>query len=234
MHPQHRILLGQIQKHQRKRDHGQANDSYLSSSHHYYDVSVPERRRISKDWVKANGSISDGVFVAVLESLFHGKSHEEKTLASILLAYHKTGRGKIGPKHLSGWLDHLVGWAEIDSLCAGVYPADEVLADWKAWQAFLRRLARDRNINKRRAALVFLTGPARTSGDPRIAALGFEVIDRLKSEREIIVTKAVSWLLRSLVQHHKKDVARYLASNRSTLPAIAVRETERKIRTGRK
>ena len=234
MHPQHRILLAQIQKHQRKRDHGQANDSYLSSGHHYYDVSVPERRRISKEWIKQNRAIADNAFAAVLESLFRGKSHEEKTLACILLADHKAGRSKIGPKQLNTWLNHLVGWAEIDSLCAGVYPADEVLAGWKTWQTFISKLARDRNINKRRAALVFLTGPARTSGDTRIATVGFEVIDRLKSEREIIITKAVSWLLRSLVQHHKKDVARYLASNGSTLPAIALRETQRKIRTGRK
>lgn len=234
MHQHHKALLAEIRKHQRKRDHGQANDSYLSSGHHYYDVSVPERRRISKDWVKANRSIADSAFVAVLESLFRGKSHEEKTLACILLADHRVGRGTIGTKQLNAWLDHLVGWAEIDSLCAGVYPAEELLADWTAWQAFIRKLARDKNINKRRAALVFLTGPARTSGDPRIAALGFEVIDRLKSEREIIITKAVSWLLRSLVQHHKKEVARYLASNANALPAIAVRETERKIRTGRK
>lgn len=234
MNKHHEALLDEIQKHQRKRNHSQANDSYLSSGHRYYDVSVPERRRLSKDWVKANNAIPQKAFRAVLDSLFRGKSHEEKTVACLLLAYHSDHRARIGPKELDAWLEHLVGWAEIDSLCQSTYPAEEVLINWKAWQALIRKLARDKNINKRRAALVFLTGPARTSNDPRILALALETIERLKSEREIIITKAVSWLLRSLVENHKRNVAQYIARNRASLPAIAVRETERKIKTGRK
>jgi hypothetical protein len=42
-------------------------------------------------------------------------------------------------------------------------------------------------------ALVFLTAPVRYSGDKRLADLGFEVIHMLQHEREIIITKAVSW-----------------------------------------
>jgi 3-methyladenine DNA glycosylase AlkD len=234
MNKHHAALLADIQKHQRKRRHSQANDSYLSSGHHYYDVSVPDRRRLSKDWLKQNKSIPHREFLTVVDSLVRGRSHEEKTVACILLACHATGRNEVGVKQLSGWLDHLVGWAEIDSLCAGVYPPEEILSDWASWQAFVRRLARDRNINKRRAALVFLTGPARVSADERIASLAFEVVDRLKGEREIIITKAISWLLRNLVQFHKKEVAQYIARNKDLLPAIAVRETARKIKTGRK
>ena len=230
----HAQLFAQLQKHQRRRKHSQANDSYLSSGHHYYDVSVPERRRMAKEWVKQNKAIPHIEFAAVLDSLVRGKSHEEKTIACILLAYHQSGRREIEVKRLDGWLDHLVGWAEVDSLCAGVYPAEEILSDWKSWQAFIRRLARDKNINKRRAALVFLTGPARVSPDERIASLAFEVVDRLKGEREIIITKAISWLLRNLAQNHKIEVAQYIEKNRASLPSIAVRETTRKIKTGRK
>jgi 3-methyladenine DNA glycosylase AlkD len=234
MNKHHKWLLAEIVKQQRKRAHTQANDSYLSSGHLYYDVSVPARRRLAKAWLKENKAIAGHEFSAVLDSLYRGKSHEEKTVASILLALNRAGRESVGTKTLDDWLDHLVGWAEIDSLCAGVYPADEILSDWNSWKTFIRKLARDKNINKRRAALVFLTGPARTSDDERIAGLAFEVIDRLKSEREIIITKAVSWLLRNLVQHRRREVAQYIARNRVALPAIAVRETERKIKTGRK
>lgn len=100
--------------------------------------------------------------------------------------------------------------------------------------AICPNLSRDRNINKRRAALVFLTGPVRYSDDERIVALAFEIIDTLKPERDIMITKAVSWLLRSMVQHHKRAVAAYIKENRNSLPAVAVRETSRKIATGRK
>lgn len=177
--------------------------------------------------------IPDAEFLAILESLYRGKSHEEKTLASFLLWYHRAVRGSIGPTELNAWLDHLVGWAEIDSLCT-IFTADEILANWSEWERFIRALARDSNINKRRAALVFLTAPVRQSDDKRIAGLGFSIVEALKPERDIIITKAVSWLLRSIVQHHKRAVSAYIKKNRQSLPAIAVRETTRKIATGRK
>jgi 3-methyladenine DNA glycosylase AlkD len=229
----HRALLAGLKEHRRKRVHSQANDSYVGSGHLYYDVSVPVRRTLAKKWLKENRSITDSEFLAVVGSLFRGKSHEEKTLASILLAYHRSGRKAVGLKQLNAWLDHLVGWAEIDSLCT-IFTADEILADRREWERFIAALARHRNINKRRAALVFLTGPIRRSEDKQLAELGFRTIEVLKSERAIIITKAVSWLLRSMVTHHKRAVAAYIKENHHSLPAIAVRETSRKIATGRK
>jgi len=239
--PHHILLIAGLEKHRRNRAHSQANDSYLSSGHHYYDVSVPTLRTLAKAWLKTNGDIPDAEFIAVLDALYRGKSYEEKVLASILLSYHRTGPGTIGPKLLDSWLDHLVGWAEIDSLCVCSSSAsrrnfteDEMLDDWSEWVRFIRKLSRDKNINKRRAALVFLTVPIRYSEDKRLAALGFEVIEELKPERHIMITKAVSWLLRSMVRHHARAVAAYVRENRHSLPAIAVRETTRKITTGRK
>ena len=239
--PHHKLLIAGLEKHRRNRAHSQANDSYLSSGHRYYDVSVPTLRTLAKAWLKTNGGIPDTEFLAVLDRLYRGKSYEEKVLASILLSYHRTGPGTIRPKLLDGWLDHLVGWAEIDSLCVCSLSAarrnfteDEILNDWSAWVRFIRKLSRDQNINKRRAALVFLTVPIRYSADNRLAALGFEVIEKLKPERHIMITKAVSWLLRSMARHHERAVAAYVRENQHSLPAIAVRETTRKITTGRK
>lgn len=234
MHPHHKVLLASLEKHRRNRVHSQANDSYLSSGHRYYDVSVPSLRTLAKAWLKENKGVPDAEFLATLDGLYGGRSYEEKVLASILLSYHRAGRGTIGTKQLGAWLDGLVGWAEIDSLCASAFTADEIVANWPEWKRFIRTLSRDKNINKRRAALVFLTTPGRKSDDERLAALAFETIEALKQERDIIITKAVSWLLRSMVLLHKRAVSAYIKENRRSLPAIAVRETTRKIATGRK
>jgi 3-methyladenine DNA glycosylase AlkD len=230
----HKVLLAALRKNRRIRAHSQANDSYLSSGHHYYDVSIPTLRAIAKTWLKENKDIPNEQFLALLNCLYRGRSYEEKVLAGILLSYHRAGRRTIGPKQLDAWLDHVVGWAEIDSLCQNAFTADEMIADWHGWERFIGNLSRDENINKRRAAPVFLTTPVRDSDDERLASLAFQTVETLKSEREIIITKALSWLLRSMVKHHKPMVASYVKARRDSLPAIAVRETIRKIQTGRK
>src|SRR5512143_1066816 len=107
-----------------------------------------------------------------------------------------------------------------------------MLAHWKSWKALLTAFAKDDNIHKRRAALVLLTKPLRESDDPRLAALAFSNVDRLKAEKHILITKAVSWILRSLIKHHPTAVSNYLDANEGGLPKIAVRETRHKLVEG--
>ncbi len=112
------------------------------------------------------------------------------------------------------WLDRVVGWDEVDALCANAFQADDFLAAWPLWSAWLTRLAADANTHKRRASLVLLTGPVRRSDDARLAELAFANIAVLQSERPILITKAVSWLLRSLVARHRGAVIGYLEAHR--------------------
>ena len=234
----HTFILSELKKIAGKRGTSQSSsDSYISSGHVYYDISVPERRRISKEWLKANGKIFAADFLKTLDFLYKGPSHDEKTVASILLGLSPEFRKKVTVKKLDQWLGHLVGWAEIDTLCQNVFTANEVLGNWKGpqgWEAFLRKLSKDKNMNKRRASIVFLVGPVGYSSDKRPVKLGFELVDKLKHEKHILITKAISWLLRSMVKLHKADVAAYVEKNKESLPKIAVRETLVKIKTGRK
>ena len=82
--------------------------------------------------------------------------------------------------------------------------------------------------------MVLLTGPVKQSSDPRPMELAFVVLDTLKRERIVLISKAVSWLLRALVEHHADVVGSYVDSNEGVLPAIATRETRVKLRTGTK
>jgi 3-methyladenine DNA glycosylase AlkD len=213
---------------------GQHNDSYSGSGHPFFNVSAPELRRIGRAWLAARRKADDADLLAVVTSLFVGEAYEEKVLAAVLLAANARMR-RLGTAALAdAWLGHLQGWAEIDSLCASVFGPDEMEVDWPAWRGLVRRLGRDANINRRRAALVLLTRPTRLSSDPRYRDLALEIIEQLKAERPILITKAVSWLLRSMAGHHGAAVAAYLDANAATLPAVAVRETRTKLRTGTK
>ena len=168
---------------------GQQNDSYTGSGHPFFNVSAPELRRIGRAWLAARRKADDAALVGVVSRLFIGAAYEEKVLAAILLGANARMRRLGTPALTDGWLDELQGWAEIDSLCASVFGPDEMEADWPGWRDLIRRLAKDANINRRRAALVLLCRPARLSPDPRYRDLAFEVIEQLKAERPILITE---------------------------------------------
>jgi 3-methyladenine DNA glycosylase AlkD len=200
----------------------------------FFCVSVPRLRRIVRAWLAAHRQGPDGELLAMTDRLFRGEAFEEKLVGAIMLQTTPQIQAQVTPAIVDRWLDDLRGWAEIDSLCASGFWAEALAADWPSWRALVEWLAGDPNINKRRAALVLLTAPTRRSDDLRFADLAFEVVERLKDERPILITKAVSWLLRSMAPRHGAAVGAYLAANAASLPAIAVRETRTKLTTGTK
>jgi 3-methyladenine DNA glycosylase AlkD len=82
--------------------------------------------------------------------------------------------------------------------------------------------------------LALLCSPVRYAHDPGISKTAFQIIDRLKNEDAILITKAISWLLRSMVKLYKGEVQNYVDANGDTLPKIAVRETKTVLLTGKK
>ena len=236
MHPEHSALLDDLRKAARPIHHDRPpqNDSYGGSGRPFFNVSVPDRRAIIKRWLAGHKTITADAFFAVIDSLTQGQSHEEKTLAGMLVAANRKARPLVSTRDIDRWLGRLNGWAEVDTWCQNLFTADDMLADWLAWRGLIDQLSRDANINKRRAALVLLNGPVHYSPDPRFRDLAFTVLERLKPERPILITKAVSWLLRSMITQHRDAVVAYLAANETSLPAIALRETRTKLKTGTK
>jgi 3-methyladenine DNA glycosylase AlkD len=151
-----------------------------------------------------------------------------------LLGYLPAVRKKVSMKQLDSWLDQLVGWAEVDALCQNIFQPEELLENWSVWSTFLSKLSKSNNIQKRRASLVLLTGPTWKSGDQRLHKHAYAIIDHLKHEPDILITKAISWLLRSMADTCPNEVSQYLKQNFDSLPKIAVRETKKKLETGKK
>jgi 3-methyladenine DNA glycosylase AlkD len=237
VHAEHRKLLRRIQAlgdAPQVAPEGRQNDSYGSSGRPFYGLPVPARRRIARDWLRQHAALRPDEILDVVESLFGGESHEEKTLAALMLGYSPRTRERVRPADVERWLAQLNGWAEIDSLCQSMFTAEELLARFRPWHAAIRKFSKLASPTYRRAALVLLTGPVRSCDDPRLRELAFEVIERTQHDRSILLAKAISWLLRSMVDHHAPAVRRYLAANAATLPKIAIRETRTKLDTGRK
>lgn len=234
MNKYHQEILEEIKDKASGGGYSSLPKNYNGTTHLEHGLTVPAHRQIVKDWIKKHPDLTLPEFIELLNSLFLGESMDEKTTGGKVLEYLPKLRAQVDPNLVDTWLDDLVGWAEIDSFCYGNFTASDLLSKWGIWQELINKLSENGNISKRRASLVFLTEPVRESDDKRLFDLSFEIIDRLKIEKGILITKAISWLLRSLIKNHRLEVEVYLKQNTDTLPKIAIRETIRKIRTGRK
>ena len=230
----HQQILHQIKKNAGKSTAHTFLDSYLGNSHFRYPISAPLLRRIAKEWMNDHRDLAAGDFASLLTALIEAASGTEKSMAGILLDYATPDQRKFKPALFDQWLDHLEGWAEIDALCTGRYSATEVVNQWNKWKPLLVKFSKSKNINKRRASIVFFCSPLSKVESKEISQTALEIVDTLKDEREVLITKAISWILRSMVRYNRKMVEIYLKENSASLPKIALRETLVKLETGKK
>jgi len=209
-------------------------NSYLGNEHPRYAITAPVLRKIAKEWMRDHQDLDVSDFAELLTSLIQGESSTEKWIAGMLMDYATKPQRKFDPAVFDRWLDHLEGWAEVDAVCTGDYTKTQVPLQIDQWKKLLVKFSKDKNINKRRASLVLLCAPVRYSDHEKLVEIALKNIDRLKSEKEGLITKAISWLLRSLIKLHRPALVRYLKENKESLPGIAVRETMVKLKTGTK
>lgn len=172
--------------------------------------------------------------VEILNQLVNCERYEEKVSIGTILSSRSKIRKLITPAHINEWLNHLNGWAEIDNLCQGIFLPEEILANWAEWKKYLLKWSLDTNISKRRASLVLLTMPISKNPDPKLLEVALQNINQLTLEKNILITKAISWLMRDMISFHRAEVESLLVKMANQLPKIAIRETKRKLETGRK
>jgi 3-methyladenine DNA glycosylase AlkD len=234
LHTYHNEILEEIEKHIADDSVPLERDGfrYIGTTKSVYFLRAADFRRIFIDFAKRHPDLTTTEFVALLDTLSLGKTYNEFAAVGLLLGVYPKLRVVLDPHSLDRWLAHAEGWAEVDVICQLNFTADEVLANWETWKDLLTAFAESENTCKRRASLVLLTKPLRESDDSRLADLAFANTDKLKGEKDKLIAKAVSWILRSLIKYHRTEVEQYLDVNAATLPRIAVRETRRKLTEG--
>lgn len=230
----HHEILQLIQQHSGRATQHTFLDGYLGNDHPRYAISAPVLRKIAKEWMREHRHLTAKDFAAVIDSFIKGPSSTEKCMAGILLDSSTKEQRSFDPKLFDKWLDHLVGWAEIDSVCTGKYTITEITGQWKTWKTLINKFSKSKNINKRRASLVLFCSPLRKINDERLVNHALAIVERLKHEKEIIITRAISWILRSMDKFYREKLELYMKVNYDSLPKIAVRETMKKLKTGLK
>jgi len=198
-----------------------------------YGVRVPRLREIARNWWRAHRKIARDDLLAIVEALWAGGSREERQLAIFLLERYKRWIPDLTWTHFDRWRRDLDNWETTDGMAQWVF-GRWLLADPAARLHHLHDLIADADVWSRRLALVATVWLNRGRKDLSFPDLTLELVDRVKDERQPMITKAVSWALRGLIPKHPKQVAAYLDANREMLPAHAVREVDNKLRTGLK
>jgi len=236
MNPHHANLLDQFKTIARDRGtEGQRPEHIeLGIDRICYGLRNPDRREIMLTWIKAHKDLSYDDWLALCDSLYHGDSYEERCASQTLLDKYPKYRRQLPLSQLDSWLGQLEGWAEVDTTCQSIFTHKDLLSDWDAWGTFLETLSQDDNMNKRRASLVLLVRPVSKSDDDRLLKQMFANVERLKHEDHKLITKAISWVLREASRQHHGAISAYIDENADSLPAIAVRETRKKLETGKK
>lgn len=209
-------------------------DGYGGHDDESLHLRVPTVRKIAKKFVKEKQDLTVKQWIELLHLLSLGKFTEEKEMVGKLLESNSELRKSINPREIENILPQLEGWSQVDSLCQSVFRGEEMLDRWEPWKKTIINLSESKNLNKKRASLVLLTTPVRQSDDERLLELAFSRIQKLKTENNKLVTKAISWLLREMIKNHQDKVKKFLHQNEGSLPSIAVREVRNKLITGKK
>jgi 3-methyladenine DNA glycosylase AlkD len=116
-------------------------------------------------------------------------------------------------------------WDYVDVL-ASHHLGDVLRADRRRTAPLMRRWARDRDMWKRRAAILC---QIRFRGETDLDLL-YDCIAPNVGDREFFIRKAIGWALRSYAWTDPREVTRYVREHEGTLSALSRREALKNVK----
>jgi 3-methyladenine DNA glycosylase AlkD len=198
---------------------------YLKSPFDFYGVSVPQIRRIAKDFRAANRRTSKSVLWGLCQTLWAGSFHEERALAIFLLDEYRALLDYSDMPSLEEMLRGSVNWDQVDEI--SVHLVGAVLErDQRAFE-YLQKWRRDGNFWMRRASLLSqLLLFRRGRGD---RALFYALAREMMEEKEFFIRKAIGWVLRDISRREPEEVFRFVAENKPRMSGVTLREATRRL-----
>ncbi len=205
----------------------------IPSSLEVHGLRVFEIRKIVRSWRSQHKDIDLDDLLALVEALWAGPSREERLVALELLQHYPDSIPQLTWEHFDRWRRDLDSWELTDVLGLGVLgvwvAAEQEHRAWHLWD-----LIADQDVWSRRLGVVGGIGLNRALQTVESATLVLEMVDQVKEDRHPMITKAVSWTLRTLGTRHSDTVLAYLEANEEVLARHVVREVTNKLTTGRK
>ena len=193
---------------------------------------VPELRRVRRDLSRRVRHQPAQSVVALAEALLH-VNDVPRWFAYELVHHHPQARSMLNVSTLERLGDPMSSWGEVDPFAiylSGVAWREGLITDEDVllWADSSSRWWR-------RAALVS-TVPLNTAarGGEGDTARTLLICDALRTDRDDMVVKAMSWALRELAKRDPGGVTVYISENDTVLPKRVLREVRNKLETGLK
>jgi 3-methyladenine DNA glycosylase AlkD len=186
-------------------------------------------RRVRREYSRRLRTVPGDQVVALVLAL----ADRHRWVAYELLYHHPAGLESVGIGEVELLGQGMSDWGTVDAFgCTVSGPA------WRAQRISdedVRRWAASQDRWWRRAALVS-TVPLnlRSRGGTGDTGRTLDICERLLSDRDDMVVKALSWALRQLVVWNPGAVREFLAAHDGVLAARVRREVRSKLETGRK
>ena len=212
---QRRVLVRELHKH-RKSPGALQLQSYLGSPYPVLGVPTTAMRNIVGDYFKTHRDMSTTQLNALANSLWKGKTFEEKVLAiGLLNRFHKILDGRTW-RMMDKWIQQAKGWALCDSLGSG--PISTML--YKDASKFRNILTwtRARNFWRRRISTYALRDMvyAKELNRP------FALLEKLLYDEEFWVQRAVGTWLRECWKRDKRKTEGFLLKHSKGLPRVTI------------
>jgi len=202
--------------------------AYLKSTLRHHGTTVPEVRRVVRDYLRVHKNLAGAEAVALAEALWAEPVHERRLAAVLLLesAALRLGAGDVAV--IERLLREARTWALVDELAANVVgPMVERLP---GMGRILDRWARDEDFWIRRSALLALLVALRRGGGD-FERFG-RYADAMLEEKEFFIRKAIGWVLRETSKKRPELVADWLAPREARLSGVTRREAFKYLGSG--
>lgn len=196
-------------------------------------LTAGEVREVVKDTAKLVRREPGEAVVELAERLATSGVFEARLAAYELLGRHRTARATLDADALLRLGRGMDNWLGVDTfathLSGVVWREGNVTdADVLGWTESQDRWWRRAGV----VSTVALNLKAR--GGTGDAATTLLICERVVDERDPMIVKALSWALRTLVPHDPDAVHGFLDEHADRLPKLVLRETRKKLESGRK
>ena len=208
-----------------KKQRAEWSKNYLKSPYKFYGVTGDELKASVKTFYRENKNISKKELLEILDRLWNSDWHTEKTFSIKLASLNIKKFDSRDLGFFKKWLDQCTGWDHTDEICASII--GKLLLRYPKIKKHINSWTTSKHLWTRRASLLSYIQSVRKEKTyfPDL----FSNIEKLMSEKEFFIRKAIGWILREATKKYPEDVKKFVKKNQSSLSSLSKREALRNI-----